>query len=207
MTDLRKAAEMALEALEWNYGTDLENIENCTKWLDYLNKTIPALRQAIEQAEESLVKSYCGGKPNYCTPEVSPEVAGEDTGEVGACVTCGAPKGEWLVDAVNISQERVDEMAKGEHEPVAWFVQYEYRHEFLWRKPNELEQKTALEIRPLYTAPPISDYHEGWEEGFKAAKREWVGLTHEERFLNDCRSPEEIEYAKAIEAKLKEKNT
>jgi hypothetical protein len=111
------------------------------------------------------------------------------------------------VDAVNTSQERVDEMAKGEHEPVAWFVQYEYRHEFLWRKPNELEQKTALEIRPLYTAPPISDYHEGWEEGFKAAKREWVGLTHEERFLNDCRSPEEIEYAKAIEAKLKEKNT
>ena len=52
MTDLRKAAEMALEALEWNYGTDLENIENCTKWLDYLNKTIPALRQAIEQAEK-----------------------------------------------------------------------------------------------------------------------------------------------------------
>ena len=45
---------------------------------------------------------------------------------------------------------------------------------------------------PLYTAPP---------------KKEWVGLTDEERFLNDCRSPEEIEYAVAIEAKLKEKNT
>lgn len=44
--------KMALEALEWNYGTDLENIENCTKWLDYLNKTIPALRQAIEQSEK-----------------------------------------------------------------------------------------------------------------------------------------------------------
>jgi hypothetical protein len=35
---------------------------------------------------------------------------------------------------------------------------------------------------------------------------EWVGLTYEERFLNDARSEEEIEYAKAIEAKLKEKN-
>ena len=47
MNDLRKAAEMALEALEWNYGTDLENIENCMVWLDKMNATIPALRQAL----------------------------------------------------------------------------------------------------------------------------------------------------------------
>ena len=52
MTDLRKAAEMALEALEWNYGTDLENIENCMAWLDKMNATIPALRQALAQPEE-----------------------------------------------------------------------------------------------------------------------------------------------------------
>lgn len=37
-------------------------------------------------------------------------------------------------------------------------------------------------------------------------KRGWVGLTDEERYLNDARSEEEIEYARAIEAKLKEKN-
>jgi hypothetical protein len=36
---------------------------------------------------------------------------------------------------------------------------------------------------------------------------EWVGLTEEERYLNDARSEEEIEYARAIEAKLREKNT
>jgi len=40
-----------------------------------------------------------------------------------------------------------------------------------------------------------------------AAKREWQGLTDEERYLGDARSEEEIEYAKAIEAKLKEKNS
>jgi len=39
------------------------------------------------------VKSYCGGKPNYCTPEVTPDV-----------------------DAVNISEKCVDETAKREHE-------------------------------------------------------------------------------------------
>ncbi len=37
-------------------------------------------------------------------------------------------------------------------------------------------------------------------------EREWQGLTDEERYLGDARSEEEIEYAKAIEAKLKEKN-
>lgn len=37
-------------------------------------------------------------------------------------------------------------------------------------------------------------------------QREWKGLTDEERYLNEARSAEEIEYAKAIEAKLKEKN-
>ena len=55
MTDLRKAAEMALEALEWNYGTDLENIENCTAWLDKMNATIPVLRQALAQPEQEPV--------------------------------------------------------------------------------------------------------------------------------------------------------
>ena len=37
-------------------------------------------------------------------------------------------------------------------------------------------------------------------------EHEWVGLTDEERYLGDARSEEEIEYARAIEAKLKEKN-
>jgi hypothetical protein len=46
------------------------------------------LREALAQEEKPPVKSYCGGKPNYCTP----------------------------VDAVNISQERVDETAKCKRE-------------------------------------------------------------------------------------------
>ena len=37
--------------------------------------------------------------------------------------------------------------------------------------------------------------------------KEWQELTDEERYLGDARSEEELEYAKAIEAKLKEKNT
>jgi hypothetical protein len=55
MSDLRKAAEMALEALEWNYGTDLCDIENCMAWLDKMNATIPALRQALAEPEQEPV--------------------------------------------------------------------------------------------------------------------------------------------------------
>ena len=51
------------------------------------------LREVLTQEEKRPVKSYCGGKPNYCTPEVTHDVA-----------------------AINISQERVDETAKREHE-------------------------------------------------------------------------------------------
>ena len=92
MTDLRKAAEMALEAM-----LDIPMAERPKAQV----KAIQALRQALAQEEKPPVKTYCGGKPNYCTPEVTPEVTGEVTGDV---------------DAINISAERVDETAKREHE-------------------------------------------------------------------------------------------
>ena len=81
-------------------------------------------------------------------------------------------------------------IAQPEQEPVAWAdkVGAVIPHSHKLFQPDLLKDYT----RPLYTAPP---------------KRQWVGLTDEERFLNDCRSPEEIEYAIAIEAKLKERNT
>ena len=78
MTDLRKTAEQAIEAIM--HGGVKEQAA-----------AVYELRQALAQEEKPPVKSYCGGKPNYCTPEVTPDV-----------------------DAVNMSQERVDETAKGE---------------------------------------------------------------------------------------------
>jgi len=104
--------------------------------------------------EKPWVKTYCGGKPNYCTP----------------------------VDAVNISQERVDETAKGEHEPVAWM----WKDGSLTSDPYEADGTWTK----LYTAPP---------------KREWVGLTDEdydELLTGDWGGS----LIQATEAKLKEKN-
>lgn len=79
-------------------------------------------------------------------------------------------------------------LAQPEQKPVAW-INY---NAATGEETINRECHSELASTPLYRAPP---------------KREWVGLTHEERFLNDCRSPEEIEYAIAIEAKLKDKNT
>jgi hypothetical protein len=52
MSDLRKAAEMALEALETLDCGDTYKTHNAAS----------ALRQALPP-----VKTYSGGKPNYCT--------------------------------------------------------------------------------------------------------------------------------------------
>ena len=53
---LRKAAEMALEALD------------CLPWQasPIAVEATKALRQALAQTEKLPVKTYCGGKPNYC---------------------------------------------------------------------------------------------------------------------------------------------
>ena len=115
MNDLRKAAEMALEGLEtlWDILDDIDTASDMAKENDaWYRKRVEALQkkrwdtmittdgyklkggpvealcQALAQEEKPPVKSYCGGKPNYCTP----------------------------VDAVNMTQDRVDETAKGEHE-------------------------------------------------------------------------------------------
>jgi hypothetical protein len=74
MNDLRKAAEMALEALEAHADIGIKS-----------DKAVEALRQALahEALDEMVaenqrlgfyddgpaVKTYAGGKPNYCTEE------------------------------------------------------------------------------------------------------------------------------------------
>jgi hypothetical protein len=107
---------------------------------------------------------------------------------------------EWVddlrgnVDAVNMSQERVDKTAKGGHEPVAWAdkVGAVIPHSHKLFQPALLKDYT----RPLYTAP----------------QREWVGLTDDEiaQLMFKCdvivTGPTQFDFAQAIEAKLKEKN-
>ena len=165
MTDLRRAAEMALEALDYEAREEPEFI-----WIAERE----ALRQALAEPEP-WVKTYCGGKPNYCATQVTTEVTTQVTTEVTRDV-----------DAVNMSKECVDETDKREQEP--------------W---PSVQCVCGGAIYFKYT-PPVSDYHERWEEGFQAAKREWVGLTEDEKQFFKAMGFSGIDI---VEAKLKEKNT
>ena len=118
-----------------------------------------------------------------------------------------------FVDADDTSQKHVDEMVKTEHnkqieiakayergwnaalaqqEPVAWLSTDCIGERYLcFTKPKDNDP-----VQPLYTAPP---------------KKEWVGLTDEE--INSVRHNRDwtafwtdTTFARAIEAKLKERN-
>ena len=84
-----------------------------------------------------------------------------------------------------------------EPEPVAWMEIENYLdEENLWCERKVLSEYDNGRNMPLYTAPP---------------QREWVGLTDDkyeamaEQYVTNCYF-DTLKYAKAIEAKLKEKN-
>jgi hypothetical protein len=78
-------------------------------------------------------------------------------------------------------------------EPVAWAMLHDNGHFIDAIHPNEHARVEGEYITPLYTTPP---------------QRPWVGLTLEE-ILETYRGPDGsdyVDYARGIEAKLKEKN-
>ena len=78
------------------------------------------------------------------------------------------------------------QLPEQEQVPVAWMHTTGTGHVYFRKKP----QDKVYSPQPVYTAPP---------------KREWVGLTDEERRQILLDDP--IDWIAAIEAKLKEKNT
>jgi hypothetical protein len=152
------AMKQAVKALEFAAGLISPITKGCQCQICLAHTT---LRQAIAEAEKPWVKTYCGGKPNYTTPE---------------------------------------------QEPVAWReVVGKFTHYYDYNEDGRGE--------PLYTAPQ-PDLARVGEVGVWGHKREWVGLTDEEiydyadKFLYQHGSNYGIKsFGKAIEAKLKEKNT
>ena len=51
----REALKLALEAFEWNYNTDLDNIPACEKWAKMLKENITAIREVLAQPEQDPV--------------------------------------------------------------------------------------------------------------------------------------------------------
>jgi hypothetical protein len=107
----------------------------------------------------------------------------------------GKPNYTTPVHASDMSEKHVHKSDKHRHEPVAWIKDDELAFMSAAKMLDATEWKTNLGLKPehgdvpLYTAPP---------------KREWVGLTDEERA--ECWNTSAVQSALNIEAKLKEKN-
>ena len=62
-----EALKLALEAFEWNYNTDLDNIPAYEKWAKMLKENITAIREALAQPEQEPVAwmgTDVNGNPN-----------------------------------------------------------------------------------------------------------------------------------------------
>jgi len=53
--DKNEALKLALEAFEWNYNTDLDNIPACEKWAKMLKENIAAIKKVLAQPEQEPV--------------------------------------------------------------------------------------------------------------------------------------------------------
>ena len=101
--------------------------------------------------------------------------------------------------ALAVVEEALAEPAQ-QQEPVAWRVQRnDGEYELYFHKPNAERAAECYTkrppVEPLYTSPPAS--------------KPWVGLTDEEvDYIMARNDPhcDEINFARAIEAKLREKN-
>ena len=180
---LRKAAEMALEALEnADFIVDMADAHYGIEPEDRL-QLIEALRQALAHTEIPMSPEHL---PRYvATNGVKPMEGGGGGGS--------QPEQSKYSDIVSDGGLDPRNKFDAQQEPVAWIG---HSGNLAYSKNSFMPSVRNLS-KPLYTAPP---------------KREWVGLTDVEAgnlfkdtdWVNDDWG--HLSYARAIEAKLKEKN-
>ena len=155
--------------------------------------------EALKRALEALENLF--GIPDKWT--------GEGGGDVAVWRLGGSYRAQQAITAIKeaLAQPKQDEQCKRctdgcpacdarklpEQEPVAWTSWRELAGARHYRTPGweMYADKRNPDDVALYTSPP--------------AQRTWVGLTEDEAFA--CQGRDYFETYKAIEAKLKEKNT
>ena len=188
MTDIRQAAEMALDALELEC-TDINGNK-----VDLVNPAIEALRQALAEPEQE--------------PEKEKEPAATSIHYPDCWDTACYPTLRDAIKEIESFKCTNDDCSQPEQEPVAWmydFLNSDNRDEVIrnWVTQDiaDVERGKGFNVRPLYAAP---------------VSKPWVSLTDEEvkqvyqTTIEHVTVSESVMFralAKAIEAKLKEKNT
>jgi len=216
MTD-KEVMQQALEALQ------LPSLKT-ERMLIQRDKAITALREALAQEhamhdlarlgqeiEQEPQAEPCIGKDPRCPCQDGDACHYKNCGDTKALpVPVAQPEQEpsvWrdmvVVSLVRegINKHRARELA--DHfaaQPMQEPVAYYHPHKgFYWAKPTHISAPTVVDVEPLplYATPP-------------AAQRPWVGLEPEEILdlfdRNNVYGSKWIEFARTVEAKLKEKN-
>ena len=153
-----------------------------------------ALRLALEVLKNNRRTHHYCEDTWYSCPKHEDGCANDSEGD--EC-NCGADEANAEIDQAIIAGEAALE---AKDEPVAYIYEF-------WadrgHKGLSFEKERSADNTPLYTTPPpVAEPH----------KRTWVGLTDDEIVLivAECAASHQhtdIHFARAIEAKLKEKNT
>jgi hypothetical protein len=186
---------------------------------DEVEKFISEIRQAADEAwgEKPLVKTYAGGKPNYCTPEVTPEV----TQEVPCKTHPDAPHG-FDRNASHSADRYVCECEGWE--PVDWeavaadqamtiaMMKIENKKEWVGLSDEQIyehrwwDEETAFAVNKELKKKNIAPYAKN-DTSDRVLHKEWVGLTDADKELLLANLYESVEdLITATEVKLKDKN-
>jgi hypothetical protein len=147
--------------------------------------SIEAMKQALEALQDNKRSHYYCEDTWYSCPKHEDGCANEAEGD--EC-NCGADKANEQIDlAITALRQAIEQAEKQEPVCVAFIRQLVSIHE---------DGSETWKDEPIYISPP---------------RKEWVGLTDEELFELWVKTPAETDnrfaFARAIEAKLKEKNT
>jgi hypothetical protein len=232
MTDLRKAAEMALAYIEQalaQHDQQYQRHPSTERDRQVIVNDLEALRQALAEPDH-MIKTWqqrCEEHPDHAGIVSDGMIWArmqEEIDELRQALDKDADEwyqkalwGEQHVDNVYMSEERVHKTDKSIHGPVAWM------------KPSGLVSpyKHGSYQIPLYAAPPKQEYQyevvaehaDGTYTTKRIPKRQWVGLTADEIWkcnkaepgsaveFHICSAHQNVlDFAEAIEEKLKEKN-
>jgi len=202
-----EAMKQALEAMEYADACLKKQLTTKTKHeyaQDLLMDAGVALRQAIEQAEKQQIESAVReaidefGPERFAKAHAAPvqghdwqarlkelQIVFKDVDQIGPLLGMGGKK----IGCVNHDCDKCQAVEEAEkQQPFGYLWPTERHPEFRFTQ----QLRDGVEGTPVYTAPP---------------QREWIGLTVMEAVELELATNHPREFAAAIEAKLKEKNT
>jgi hypothetical protein len=189
MTDLRQAAQQALEALETYKGfiDDAHIIEGQWHWLDGSDNAITALKAALEQPQHEQMRMPKAGDKVICLED-------ESIGEIVSLTAGGSPdiafddgsRGTYMLrEFAELFGYATLPAAQPEQEPVVFYRCNGCGHAYEQVHPTSCDCMGAggFDRVEYFTTPPPAAQPEQVDCprcGHVCSQRKWVGLTDEE---------------------------